>query len=203
MEQTQDTSGGNGTWYWIFGIGTVLVGSGFIYYKFGTPTKSTTTTDTETKTQVPTGEKTPDAPKSASTPNPNDYTNLPNAKSLFPSMPDTAHGLNLGQDVTVKAGAIVTRLDQSLADKGTTKLTADTALGKIWKHDVSATIRAKDSFSYPFYRVRYEDINQKGSAVAKVEGEVEAKAAGAYDWLKGKLGLGAEGFINADGFGKE
>lgn len=194
----EGTSGGNSTIYWLFGSAMVLVGAGFIYYKYGkAPSPSADgTSDKGGGGSAAADKASPKAPSGTT-----DYTNLPNGKSLFPKMPDTAHGLNLGQDVTVKAGAVVTRLDQALAPKGTTTLTADTALGKIWKHDVGATIRAKDSFSYPFYRVEYKDINQKGSVIDKGIGEAKAAVAGTYDWLKSKFS--DDGYVSADGFGKE
>ena len=193
-----NSSSGNYTMYYVFGAALVLAGAGFIYYKYGMVDSGTPGTPGATDTPAP--DKSAPAPTKVS--GATDYTGLANGKSLFPKMPETAHGLNLGQDVTVRAGATVTRLDQALSEKGTTKLTADTALGKIWKHDVNATIRAKDSFSYPFYRVKYDDINQKGSVVDKAVGEAKSVATGAYDWIKGKLSAEGDGYIGADGFGE-
>ena len=109
-------------------------------------------------------------------------------------MPDSAHGFNLGDDVMVRAGATVTRLDEALNPKGTTKLTVDTNLGKIWKIDVGATLRAKDTFNYPFYRVEWADINKKGSILDKVGAE--------FSNLLHLSDTGAEKFVGSDGFGE-
>lgn len=166
------------TMYWVAGMAAVLAGAGFIYYKFGMVDKGASATS---GVAPGTGGVPPATGK--------DYTGLANAKSLFPNMPETAHGLNLGDEVTVRAGAVVTRLDQSLANKGTTKLTADKVLGKIWKHDVGATIRANAGFDYPFYRVEYADINQKGGVVDKAVGKVKS-----FFGYRGADGLNADGF---------
>lgn len=202
--------GGISPLIFVAGAAIVLAGAGFIYYKFGgVSTTVTTKTTPATSEGTTSGNGTPSTPsapvtQAKSTPNAKDFTNLPSAKSMYPNMPDTANGLSIGQDVTLRAGATVVRFDEGLNPQGSTTLTADTALGKVWQlwaNDPHVTIRAKDSFSYPFYHVDSADVNKKGSTIAKVEGEVSTVATSAYDWFKGKLGISDTGFIGADGFG--
>jgi hypothetical protein len=185
--------------YWLAGGAAVIVMASVIYAVYGTvDVKKPVPSVGDDKSTKPAGTTGGDSGNTATKSVPTksasgttDYTNLSNAKQLFPNMPDNAHGLNLGDDVIIKGGATIVRLDEGLNEKGTTKLEHDTSLGKVWKHDVSATIRAKNTYDYPFYRVRYEDINQKGSVLGKVE-------AG----ISNLFGFSDVGYIGADGFGQ-
>jgi uncharacterized protein YjbJ (UPF0337 family) len=206
-----ENSNSNSTVYWLLGSAVVLAGAGFVYYKFGadTPAPTPPVTDGAGTTTTGTG-ATAGAGAAATTGAPAppqnkvvDYTGLPDSSTVYPNQPKVANGLTLGSAVTVRAGAEVERLDQALVSKGWTKLTSDTALGKVWKHsgDVTANnltkrnaiVRAQDSFNYPFYRVKYSDINKQGGAVDKAVGQIKSTAGDVYGWFKDKLS--DDGFV--------
>ena len=185
----------------LFYIGSgvaLLAATFFVYKKYGQPqVTETETTETETKSKtVPVKEdastkksESSSAPKTAkdkdaaTTSKSNtgkDYTSLLNSKTVYANSPDEVSGFKLGEIVTVKSGANVTRMDKGLYEVGTTKLKVNTKLGDIWHlFPSSVIVRASSGFDYPFYKVAMSEID------------------------KGILGniFGADGFIGADGFG--
>ena len=179
-------SGINPLYYWIGGGGLVIASAVFLYFKYGNTKATTPSVKTNDKSNTSTGtQPQPQTTVAGKT----DYTGLATGATVFPNNPTTLNGLSVGEEVTIRGGASVNRLDEGLNDEGATELTADTALGTIWTLDATTvTVKAKPTFSYPFYHVSYADVNKKGSIV----GKVEAVLSNLFD--TGDKYIGADGF---------
>ena len=199
MSETKEQNGGSllsNPLFYIGGGVVLLAATVIVYRKYGQPqVTETVTTETETKTvpakeNVAATKKTEtDAPKTAkekdvaTTSKSNtgkDYTSLLNSKTVYANSPDEVNGFKLGELITIKSGATVTRMDKGLYEMGSVKLKVNTKLGSIWHlFPSSVIVRASSGFDYPFYKVAMSEID------------------------KGVLGnlFSADGFVGADGFG--
>ena len=210
------------------GCGIVLLGgAAYVWKKYGQPeiVEDTKTETTTTKTPAAPKQESPAVTKptttaaaspAASKPDTGkDYSSLPNSKKVYDTSPDSLNGLTLGDDVKIKSDAIITRMDKGLAEQGTTTLTSNTNLGKIWHlFPSSIIVRATGGFSYPFYKVAVSDVCKgffcaEGGVVMNVM-HVDNPLAGDYFRnrsgvessipVSGKLMTIPSDSINADGF---
>ncbi len=191
--------------YWGLGIIAVLGGAGFVYYKYGMPETTVTTSVTDKEIEKPTGSSDKPQPQPAET---KPVTPAPDVKKdtqseVSSSSPQTIKGYNLRQKVTVKAGAVITRMDNNFKTQGTTKLSSNTNLGTIYHlNPNSAVVKASAGFSYPFYQVAYTEIKSDliTDATTKVK-QVAGDLLKVDSWFADNGDEGSK--ISSDAFGEK
>jgi hypothetical protein len=151
----------------IYGLGAVLITAGIatgIYFIAKKPKE-------ETSPLLPSDDKPKDAPQSeqkgGSGNNPSGCSPLnyssPISKDSIPSTIANKSGskYSLGQNVIVKSGQKVFRVDANGCGVGVTTTNQRKALGIIWHINpagVNVIIKAKAGFAYPFYKANIENF---------------------------------------------
>lgn len=153
----------------IYGLGGLLIAAGVatgVYFITKKPKEEKSpllpTTDDKPKDAAPLEQKGGGTEKNPSGCSPLDYSqSISKASKQTTVANKSGSKYALGQNVTVKSGQKVFRVDSNGCDVGSTTTDQRKALGTIWHIQPSGRniiIKSKAGFAYPFYKVTIENL---------------------------------------------